>query len=87
MSELRHSKDEKRWASLTVTPSMNLLSAHLIMSRCGMSQLPVIYEHVEDRQGQPVGILDRECISLACRLVTLISTLHYEFLLTIQKVF
>lgn len=46
----------------TVTPMMNLYSAELIMNTHGMTQLPVISEQV------PVGILDRECINIACRL-------------------
>lgn len=86
MSELCHSNDEKCRVSWTVTPSTSLLSAHFIMSRYGMSQLPVISEHVEDhRGGLPVGVLDRECISLACRLAILLSTLHYDVSLTSEQ--
>ncbi|XP_052192639.1 chloride channel protein CLC-e isoform X2 [Diospyros lotus] len=51
----------------TITPSMNLFSAKNFMSRHGISQVPVIKEHVEDQKGMPVGLLDKECISLACR--------------------
>ncbi|CAK9142835.1 unnamed protein product [Ilex paraguariensis] len=67
VSEVYPSNSEKHQGSWTVTPSMNLLSAQIIMNRRGMSQLPVISEHVADRRGLPVGLLDRECITLACR--------------------
>ncbi|XP_019164701.1 PREDICTED: chloride channel protein CLC-e [Ipomoea nil] len=50
----------------TVTPNTTLLSAQTLMDRHGLNQLPVILEHVEDKGGHPVGILDRECIVLAC---------------------
>ncbi|KAM0049717.1 putative CBS domain, chloride channel, voltage gated, chloride channel, core [Helianthus debilis subsp. tardiflorus] len=45
----------------TLTPMMNLHSAELIMNTHGANQLPVISEDL------PVGILDRECINIACR--------------------
>ncbi|XP_024933382.3 chloride channel protein CLC-e isoform X2 [Ziziphus jujuba] len=51
------------------TPSMNLLSAQMIMNRHGMNELPVVIEHHEDQRGHLVGLLDRECISLTCRAV------------------
>ncbi|EOX98969.1 Chloride channel protein CLC-e isoform 2, partial [Theobroma cacao] len=51
----------------TATPTMDLLSAEIIMTKHGLSQVPVISEHVKDCRGQPVGLLDRECISLTCR--------------------
>lgn len=51
----------------TVTPNTDLLSALTIMEKHGLSQLPVILRHVEDEGIHPVGILDRECINVACR--------------------
>uniref|UniRef100_A0A2N9J4A5 Chloride channel protein n=1 Tax=Fagus sylvatica TaxID=28930 RepID=A0A2N9J4A5_FAGSY len=51
----------------TATPSMDLLSAQMIMNKYGLNQVPVVKEHVEDRGGHPVGLLDTECISLTCR--------------------
>ncbi|KAL8260814.1 hypothetical protein R6Q59_024863 [Mikania micrantha] len=45
----------------SVTPMMNLYSAELIMNAHATDQLPVVSEH------RPVGILDRECIDIACR--------------------
>lgn len=54
------------WAA---TPSMDLLSVQIIMNRRGMNQVPVVTEQFEDNGGNLVGLLDRECISLTCRLV------------------
>ncbi|KAI3703160.1 hypothetical protein L6452_28916 [Arctium lappa] len=51
----------------TVTPNMNLYSAELIMNTHGTTRLPVVSEHVADERPLPVGILDRECINIACR--------------------
>ncbi|KAJ9552982.1 hypothetical protein OSB04_017027 [Centaurea solstitialis] len=47
----------------TVTPKMNLYSAELIMNTHGTTRLPV----VSDERALLVGILDRECINIACR--------------------
>uniref|UniRef100_A0A803LE26 Chloride channel protein n=1 Tax=Chenopodium quinoa TaxID=63459 RepID=A0A803LE26_CHEQI len=57
-------KDEVLW---TATPDMDLLSAEIIMIRHGLSQLPVISEVGEGCRGKPVGIIDMQCIELACR--------------------
>lgn len=46
---------------------MSLLFAQRIMNRYSVNQLPVVSEHGEDEGGHPVGLLDRECIELACR--------------------
>lgn len=54
----------------TATPTMDILSAEMAMNKHGLSQVPVISEHVKDCRGQPVGLLDRECISITCRFVT-----------------
>ncbi|XP_059654093.1 chloride channel protein CLC-e isoform X2 [Cornus florida] len=62
-------KGDKCVVSWTLTPGMSILSAQTIMNRHGESVLPVILEHVGDHRGLPVGILDTECISLACRIV------------------
>lgn len=67
MSEVCAMYNKKCQVLWTVTPGMNLFSARMIMNRHGVCHLPVIIEHVEDGRGLPVGLLDRECISLACR--------------------
>ncbi|KAI3795134.1 hypothetical protein L1987_37781 [Smallanthus sonchifolius] len=51
--------------TVTLTPMTNLYSAELIMNTHGTNQLPVISEHVA------VGILDRECINIACRALAI----------------
>ncbi|XP_024977468.1 chloride channel protein CLC-e isoform X3 [Cynara cardunculus var. scolymus] len=51
----------------TVTPKMNLYSAELIMNTHGTTRLPVVSEYAADQRALPVGILDRECINIACR--------------------
>lgn len=51
----------------TATPGMDLLSAQIIMNKHGVSQVPVVLEHVEDHRGHPVGLLDVESIDLTCR--------------------
>ncbi|KAI9396942.1 hypothetical protein POPTR_004G209900v4 [Populus trichocarpa] len=48
-------------------PSMDLLSVQIIMDRHGVNQVPVVSEHIEDHKRQPVGLLDRECISVTFR--------------------
>ncbi|XP_043712914.1 chloride channel protein CLC-e isoform X2 [Telopea speciosissima] len=53
----------------TATPDMNLLSALKLMNKHGVNELPVVSEHVEDYSGYPIGLLDRESISLTCRAV------------------
>lgn len=50
-----------------ITSNTSLLSAKMLMNRHGINQLPVILEHLEDQRGYPVGILDKECITLTCR--------------------
>ncbi|XP_010270656.1 PREDICTED: chloride channel protein CLC-e isoform X2 [Nelumbo nucifera] len=69
VSEMCHSNCEKCSVPWTVTPDMNLVSAQRIMARHGISQLPVVSEIVEDHRGHPIGLLDRECIHIACRAV------------------
>ncbi|GMH09684.1 hypothetical protein Nepgr_011525 [Nepenthes gracilis] len=63
----------------TVTPSMDLLSADIIMTRYSLSQLPVVSEHGGDNRGHPVGIIDRECIRLACKAVATRESLNQNF--------
>ena len=48
---------------------MDLLSAEMIMVRNRLSQLPVVSEHARGHLGQPVGVVDMQCIMLACRYV------------------
>ncbi|KAJ4838303.1 hypothetical protein Tsubulata_034023 [Turnera subulata] len=50
-----------------VKPSMDLLSAEIIMDRHGVSQVPVVSEHMEDASEHPIGLLDTECINVTCR--------------------
>ncbi|OVA15769.1 CBS domain [Macleaya cordata] len=69
VSEMCNLSEEKCRVLWTATPDMNLLSAQGIMNTLGVNQLPVVSEHVEDYSGNPVGLLDRECIDLACRIV------------------
>ncbi|XP_050263160.1 chloride channel protein CLC-e [Quercus robur] len=61
----------------TATPSMDLLSAQISMNKYGMSQVPVVKEHVEDCRGHPVGLLDAECINLTCRAQATRESLSY----------
>ncbi|KAL9254846.1 Chloride channel protein CLC-e-like protein [Drosera capensis] len=50
-----------------VTPSMDLLAADKMMTRYGLNELPVVTGHGPDNGGRPIGIIERECIRLACR--------------------
>ncbi|XP_049403054.1 chloride channel protein CLC-e isoform X2 [Solanum stenotomum] len=67
VADVCSSNGNKCRVSCTVTPNTDLLSALTIMEKHGLSQLPVILRHVEDEGIHPVGILDRECINVACR--------------------
>ncbi|XWS54415.1 hypothetical protein CRYUN_Cryun10bG0087500 [Craigia yunnanensis] len=69
----------------TATPAMDILSAEMIMDKYGLSQVPVISEHVKDCRGQPVGLLDRECISLTCRALATRESLHFDTVKAIVK--
>ncbi|XP_020526242.1 chloride channel protein CLC-e isoform X1 [Amborella trichopoda] len=52
----------------TATPSMTLFSAQRIMNKYDLNQLPVVSEHSEScKGGRLLGLLDRDCIHLACR--------------------
>ncbi|KAF9684751.1 hypothetical protein SADUNF_Sadunf04G0150900 [Salix dunnii] len=64
------SLDGKRCQVPWITkPSMDLLSVQIIMDRHGVNQVPVVSEHIEDHKRQPVGLLDRECISVTFRFL------------------
>ncbi|KAH9303010.1 hypothetical protein KI387_014593 [Taxus chinensis] len=54
---------------LTVFPHTSLKAARQLMSIRGLRQLPVVAEAAPelDKMGPLVGLLDRECINLACR--------------------
>lgn len=69
----------------TATPSMDLLSAQISMNKYGMSQAPVVKEHVEDCRGHPVGLLDAECINLTCRAQATRESLSYYSTLETQS--
>lgn len=62
----------------TATPTMDILSAEMAMNKHGLSQVPVISEHVKDCRGQPVGLLDRECISITCRALATRESLDFD---------
>lgn len=64
MLSLYGEKFEVLW---TATPDMDLLSAEVIMIRHGLSQLPVVSELGQGYSGKPVGVIDMQCIMLACR--------------------
>lgn len=52
----------------TATPEMKLVTAESIMDSHGANHLPVVSQHIDGQEsGQLVGLLDRECISIACR--------------------
>ncbi|XVE66441.1 hypothetical protein DITRI_Ditri08aG0080100 [Diplodiscus trichospermus] len=70
VSEICSADGAKCKLSWTAMPTMDILYAKTVMNKYGLSQVPVISEHVKDGRGQPVGLLDRECISLTCRFVT-----------------
>lgn len=67
VSEMCSVDGEKCCVPCTATPSMNLLSALIVMDRYGVNQVPVVLEHIQDQRGQLVGLLDRESIILTCR--------------------
>ncbi|CAN1289306.1 Chloride channel protein CLC-e [Linum perenne] len=51
----------------TVKPSMDVLSAELIMDVHNLNQVPVVSESSTERRGELVGLVDRECINLTRR--------------------
>lgn len=69
VSDIFHLKGNKCqvW---TATPDMTLLAAERIMDSHGVNQLPVVSERIDSHdRGHLLGLLDRECISIACRAV------------------
>ncbi|KAL5706827.1 hypothetical protein ACHQM5_024945 [Ranunculus cassubicifolius] len=69
ISEIYKVNKEKGRLLWTATQDMKLISATSIMNKHGLDQLPVVSEHVKAQSGYPIGVLDRECINLACRAV------------------
>ncbi|XP_011040858.1 PREDICTED: chloride channel protein CLC-e isoform X3 [Populus euphratica] len=67
VSELCSLDGKRCQAPWIAKPSMDLLSVQIIMDRHGVNQVPVVSEHIEDHKRQPVGLLDRECISVTFR--------------------
>lgn len=65
MCDLKEGKCRVLW---TATPDMNLLSVESVMDTLGVDQLPVVIKHVQGYGGYPVGLIDKECINLACRI-------------------
>lgn len=64
----------------TATPGMDLLSAEMIMVRHNLSQLPVVSEPSQGHLGSPVGVIDMQCIMLACRAVATKEYLNQNFI-------
>ncbi|KAI3941831.1 hypothetical protein MKW92_020372 [Papaver armeniacum] len=65
MCDLKEGKCRVLW---TATLDMNLLSVESVMDTLGINQLPVVTKHVQGYRGYPVGLIDKECINLACRI-------------------
>ncbi|XP_010927485.2 chloride channel protein CLC-e [Elaeis guineensis] len=66
VSDICHLKGNncKVW---TATPDMTVLTAERIMDAHGVNRLPVVSEHINRHERRDlVGLLDRECISIAC---------------------
>ncbi|CAN8327777.1 unnamed protein product [Cochlearia groenlandica] len=51
----------------TVTPDMDLLAAQTIMNKQEISHVAVVSGNIDTRRIHPVGVLDRECITLMRR--------------------
>lgn len=51
----------------TVTPDMDLLAAQTIMNRHEISHVAVVSGRDDAHRIHPVGVLDRECITLMRR--------------------
>ncbi|XP_026389635.1 chloride channel protein CLC-e-like [Papaver somniferum] len=68
VSEMCNLKEGKCRVLWTATPDMNLLSVESVMDTLCINQLPVVIKHVEGYKGYPVGLIDKECIDLACRI-------------------
>ncbi|ESQ53558.1 hypothetical protein EUTSA_v10024547mg [Eutrema salsugineum] len=51
----------------TVTPDMDLLAAQTIMNTHEISHLPVVSGNIDFRRIHPVGVLDKECITVTRR--------------------
>ncbi|KAK9084180.1 hypothetical protein Scep_030651 [Stephania cephalantha] len=71
VSAIYHMKEGKRRLLWAATPDMSLLAAQSIMNAHGLNQLPVISKDVDSKRSYPVGLLDRECIDLACRIIAM----------------
>ncbi|KAL9289231.1 Chloride channel protein CLC-e [Arabidopsis thaliana] len=55
----------------TVTPDMDLLAAQTIMNKHELSHVAVVSGSIDAPRIHPVGVLDRECITLTRRFPTL----------------
>lgn len=51
----------------TVTPDMDLLAAQTIMNKHEISHVPVVSGSIDSRRIHPVGVLDKECITVTRR--------------------
>lgn len=51
----------------TVTPDMDLLAVQTIMNKNEISHVPVVSGSIDARRIHPVGVLDRECITVTRR--------------------
>ena len=55
----------------TVTPDMDLLAAQTIMNKHEISHVPVVSGGSDSRRIHPVGVLDKECITVTRRYARL----------------
>ncbi|XVF01686.1 hypothetical protein REPUB_Repub04eG0109800 [Reevesia pubescens] len=85
VSEMCSTDGAKCKVPWTATPTMDILSAEMIMKKHGLSQVPVISQHVKDCRGRPVGLLDRECINLTCRALATRESLDFDTVKAIMK--
>ncbi|KAL8129457.1 hypothetical protein V2J09_018612 [Rumex salicifolius] len=52
----------------TITPNVDIFTAQMLMVSHNLSQLPVVLDNISQSSRHPVGVLDMECIRLACRV-------------------
>ncbi|RWW69580.1 hypothetical protein BHE74_00022812 [Ensete ventricosum] len=70
VSDICHLEGGGKCKAWTATPEMKLVTAESIMDSHGANHLPVVSQQIDGQEsGQLVGLLDRECISIACRAV------------------
>ncbi|KAG2241055.1 hypothetical protein Bca52824_090342 [Brassica carinata] len=65
----------------TVTPDMDLLAAQTIMNKHEISHVPVVSGGSDSRRIHPVGVLDKECITVTRRY----AYIYIHFAFSLQK--